>query len=599
MKSKFAGLGLLAVVIGLSLHGAGSPPKTGNDRAADVAVAGAPLPLTAPTDLYARPLEATSFTLKWTEPTGGAGGIAGYDVYRDGVKIGTSKSASFQVAKLSPQTTYVMIVVAHDRAGAVSPPSTPLLVVTCARGESASRSLRINVPKSVPVVRGIIMVGNPASWDARSAATDPELVALAASLECAVMGTGYWGHLSDDGPSGELSEFEAGVRQFARSGGHPELADVPWMALGLSNGGIMAYELNAQRPAKVVTFMANKGGYYTHLWPVAAALANPGILISGQFDDRLHRSAIWGLFKSNRVHGALWATVEEEGVGHANGNVLELYYPYLEAVARARLPAGGGPVKGPVRLLDLRETEGWLTDPDTYQAGFAEIAPYAAYAKDRSAAGWLPNRRLAYIFRAFASYHKATATASVSTGAGPVAWGTTITYTIGQPVAPWTSVAFYEGDVLLKRVTPAGGGPLSVDYVPAMPGYSVLHALVTFADGARRTTMPRRVFVRRGPPQAPAIRCAPESVAARIGDAVTFSASASGHPVPAGQWRKDGVNVVNGDRVSGATNTTLAITNVQAGDAGSYTFVATNAVGSVTSAAAQLSLSASPPQGAR
>jgi len=47
---------------------------------------------------------------------------------------------------------------------------------------------------------------------------------------------------------------------------------------------------------------------------------------------------------------------------------------------------------------------------------------------------------------------------------------------------------------------------------------------------------------------------------------------------------------VNAGNISGATNTTLAITNVQAGDAGSYTFVATNAVGRATSAAIQLAV---------
>ena len=161
---------------------------------------------------------------------------------------------------------------------------------------------------------------------------------------------------------------------------------------------------------------------------------------------------------------------------------------------------------------------------------------------------------------------------------------------------------FYEGDVLLKRATPAEGSIFAVVTTPTAPGYSVYHALVTFADGTQRTTMPRRVFVRAGPPQAPAIVSIPDNVTARLGDTVTFSASATGYPVPSCQWRKDGVNLVNGGTVSGATTTTLAITNVQAGDAGTYTYVATNAVASATSAKAQLALQpaarvvATPPQ---
>jgi sugar lactone lactonase YvrE len=462
-------------------------------------------------------------------------------------------------------------------------------------GDAGNRSLRLNIPDSLPVVRGIIIYGNGAGGDARGAATDPELVALATSLECAVMGTAYWGYFSDTIPPTELTGFELGLQRFAEMSGHPEIVFSPWMPSGMSNGGNMSYELNAQRPSKVITFMTNKGGYYSHLRPVAAALSTPGVLIAGQLDDDLHHAVIQDLFTGNRPRGALWVAMEEEGAGHITGNARELFYPCLEAMFRARYPTGASPAAGPVPLLALNEQEGWLTDPDSYKTGLAEIAPYATYTKDRSVAGWLPNRRLAYVFRAFASSNKATADATVSTGTGPVDWGTTITYTIGPPVAPWTSAEFYEGDVLLKRVTSASGDSLSVDLTPATPGYSVLHALVNLADGTRRTTMPRRVFVRAGPPQAPAIVAVPDNVTARLGDTVTFSASATGSPSPACQWRKNGVNLVNGGSVSGATNTTLALTNVQAGDTGSYTFVATNTVSSATSAAVQLALQTAPP----
>jgi hypothetical protein len=219
----------------------------------------------------------------------------------------------------------------------------------------------------------------------------------------------------------------------------------------------------------------------------------------------------------------------------------------------------------------------------------AEIAPYATYAKDRNQAGWLPNRRLAFIFRAFASYDKASPTAQVSTGPGPIEWGTAVTYLIARPKAPWRAVDFYEGDVLLKRVTPGSGEPLAVRVLPAMPGYSVYHALVTFADGTQRTTMPRRVFVRGGPDRKPAIRSHPESVTAnKLGGPVTFSVSVAGYPRPVGQWLKDGIALANGPNVVGATATTLALVHVGPADSGSYTFVARNAVGSATSKPAEL-----------
>jgi sugar lactone lactonase YvrE len=77
-----------------------------------------------------------------------------------------------------------------------------------------------------------------------------------------------------------------------------------------------------------------------------------------------------------------------------------------------------------------------------------------------------------------------------------------------------------------------------------------------------------------------------------IGGSATFSASATGNPAPALKWRKNGVDLVNGANVSGATGTTLTISNVQAGDAGDYVLVATNSAGSATSAAAKLTATA-------
>jgi sugar lactone lactonase YvrE len=273
---------------------------------------------------------------------------------------------------------------------------------------------------------------------------------------------------------------------------------------------------------------------------------------------------------------------------HNGGDSFELIYPFMAEIYAMRYPADASPASGTVSLTPVNEQDGWLSDPDSFATGLADIAPYATYSKNKSVASWLPSRRVAYIFRAFASYNKATPISTVSTGTGPVDWGTTIVYTIGQPVAPWASVEFYEGDALLKRVTSSSGENLSASLIPARPGYSVFHALVTFEDGTQRTTVPRRVFVRAGSPLAPAIVSAPDSVAVMIGGPATFSASATGYPAPTLQWRKNGVNLVNGVNVSGATGTTLTVSNVQAGDAGTYDLLATNSVGSATSAVATL-----------
>jgi hypothetical protein len=90
------------------------------------------------------------------------------------------------------------------------------------------------------------------------------------------------------------------------------------------------------------------------------------------------------------------------------------------------------------------------------------------------------------------------------------------------------------------------------------------------------------------PAIAPAFSTQPSNQTAVAGTSVTFTALASGSPNPSYQWRKDG------NALLGQTSTALTLTNVQSSDAGSYSVVASNSGGSVTSAAATLTVTGAP-----
>ena len=88
----------------------------------------------------------------------------------------------------------------------------------------------------------------------------------------------------------------------------------------------------------------------------------------------------------------------------------------------------------------------------------------------------------------------------------------------------------------------------------------------------------------------------PGSLAAHIGDNVTFSVGVSGTPPLYYQW------YFNGHAVSGATDSSLALTGVQFTDAGNYSVVATNGFGTAPSVVAVLTVvapgaCAAPPAG--
>jgi hypothetical protein len=86
-------------------------------------------------------------------------------------------------------------------------------------------------------------------------------------------------------------------------------------------------------------------------------------------------------------------------------------------------------------------------------------------------------------------------------------------------------------------------------------------------------------------PDVPLIIYTPASRTNNAGTAAVFSAVALGTLPLSYQWFWNGTNgLSDGGKVSGARSATLTISNTLSGDAGSYTVVVTNALGSATSA---------------
>ena len=85
---------------------------------------------------------------------------------------------------------------------------------------------------------------------------------------------------------------------------------------------------------------------------------------------------------------------------------------------------------------------------------------------------------------------------------------------------------------------------------------------------------------------APSFLSEPAGVTRPVGSNVTFTATADGVPSPTYQWYFNSTNLI-----SNATNNSLTLSNLQTGNSGFYSVVATNMSGSVTSAAAPLIVS--------
>jgi pectate lyase/pectin methylesterase-like acyl-CoA thioesterase len=161
-----------------------------------------------------------------------------------------------------------------------------------------------------------------------------------------------------------------------------------------------------------------------------------------------------------------------------------------------------------------------------------------------------------------------------------VAVGSTATFSVTATGAPVLAYQWSRNGVPLAGATSASL-VLSAVQISQAGFYSVA---VSNAIGSVAST-PALLSVRATPiPVAPTIETQPVDQTAIVGETVTFSVTASGIPTPTYQWSKDG------SPITGATGTSLMLTNVQTTDSGVFSVVVTNPLGSVTSDDARLTI---------
>jgi hypothetical protein len=166
-------------------------------------------------------------------------------------------------------------------------------------------------------------------------------------------------------------------------------------------------------------------------------------------------------------------------------------------------------------------------------------------------------------------------------------------WTVGGSVPP--GMTFNGGATSGTINTP--NGILTLSGTPTTAGAYVLSLRAWEKAGAKGDSSPLYSYtinVTSGATAtAPAFTSHPASQTVTAGASVTLTAIATGSPTPTLQWQK------NGSPLPGQTGSSLTLTNVQPGDAGSYTCVASNAAATVTSNAASVGVSSEPAPGGR
>lgn len=154
------------------------------------------------------------------------------------------------------------------------------------------------------------------------------------------------------------------------------------------------------------------------------------------------------------------------------------------------------------------------------------------------------------------------------------------------------------GTNTIRRITPDGtvttiGGKFgiygSADGIGEQAHFFAPHGLAIDDEGTLYIAEEWNHAIRKGQLAGPpVITTQPQSRAVTAGSSVTLSVTAAAVPSATYQW------YFNGNPFQGATSTMLSLTDARAANAGDYTVVVTNELGSVISAKATLTVSATP-----
>ncbi|MBD3241275.1 MAG: hypothetical protein GF331_11865 [Chitinivibrionales bacterium] len=382
------------------------------------------------------------------------------------------------------------------------------------RAANGKQMVKVWVPPAVKPVRGLLITGHGGgTGDSRHFPRDTNMRAFAVRHGFGLAGLHWFpGRMVYD--SGHTVFFGA-LNAFAELGTHPELAHVPFVVFGGSNGGATSYGLSCSAPDRAICFTPNAAAWWNPEVPTAEMMQVPAIFVLGLFDPFMRGTGVETTIKlvaDARTHGARWCVIAEEK-GHEDGASWQLFTRFWDRCIELRLPADADPSKGPVTLRDIPEDEGWLVDPATWGSGLTVVAPYDEYKGDRAAAGWVPDADIAYLYRSVATYDNPIILSSpdlskafnpdtdyrsrlVGVADPAVAPGSTVRVVCDMSAFPgWKKVELYDGATKIGQIKSGRKPELTIEVDKEQRVYNI-SALGYGPDGIVRASTPLYFYVK-------------------------------------------------------------------------------------------------------
>ncbi|MBI1310158.1 hypothetical protein GC176_02535 [bacterium] len=346
------------------------------------------------------------------------------------------------------------------------------------------KQYRLAIPKGVTTVKGILVVSNCFGGDSRDWYKD---------------GTAYESFINMHdfafiGGKLDCSHYEAydafvkALAVWAKESGHAELVNAPYLATGVSAGGGFASTLVTKCPEKTIgvvivcarlnltVFELKKYDENNPVPVPEAVIRTPVLNITGETEYAA--TVIEPPMETWRPHGALYGWAESPGRGHEYNGQERLAMPYLDAVLKQRYPSDGDVRKAPLKLKDPAPETAWTADDTTWKSGLTAIGPSQEFNGDIGKSSWLPDKDIAFIYRAYATYGrklKLTSPLQDNIYTRICEPGSSVVISVDTSQFPdWTKLEFYDGSTLLGTVTSGATQFTATNLTPGFHTFSVL-----------------------------------------------------------------------------------------------------------------------------
>jgi chitodextrinase len=119
-------------------------------------------PPSTPTGVLVTATATSTVSLSWNSSTDNVG-VAGYEIFRNGVEVGTAFTNAYTDINLSPATGFSYTILAYDAAGNLSAQSTPVIGTTLALPDTTPPTITMTAPPNNSIASGTVIVSANAS----------------------------------------------------------------------------------------------------------------------------------------------------------------------------------------------------------------------------------------------------------------------------------------------------------------------------------------------------------------------------------------------------------------------------------------------------